>query len=619
METILERLQRGVVIGDGAMGTMLYRHGAFLNSCFEELNLSRPDLVQRVHAEYVEAGADFIETNSFGANPFKLAKFGMADRMERINAVSVDIARRAAGDKVLVAGSMGPLGIESPTVPEHLRQPAHDAFMAQARALGEAGVDFFVLETFSSQDELALAVEAVHCAAGKPIVAHMTCGEKQETRFGVPIETAVAEAATHPAVVAVGLNCSMGPSAMLDAVRAIRCITDKPVSAMPNAGLPRQVEGRMIYMCTPEYMAEFAKRFFECGVRILGGCCGTTPDHIRLIARTVRPLDKAQGRTPAVAIVPASKPKRDACVEAKPLAKKSRLGAKIHEGSPVYCVEMTPPRGTDMRKLRESALLCREHGIDAVNIPDGPRASSRLSPLVTAAMIQQAVDIETILHVCCRDKNILGLQADLLGMDAIGIRNVLLVTGDPPKMGEYPDATAVFDLDSVALTRVVQDLNRGLDIGGNALPQPLSLTVGVGANPVAAEPQREIERFRRKAEAGAEYAITQPVFDPEMFFAFQDAVKDCRVPLVAGIWPFTSYKNAEFMANEVPGVVVPPALLERMSAARDPKEGRRIGVEIAREMVEKLAPCAAGFAVSAPFGNVRIALAVLGKIKPEEI
>jgi methionine synthase I (cobalamin-dependent)/5,10-methylenetetrahydrofolate reductase len=617
--TLAERLKQGIVIADGAMGTMLYQHGAFLNTCFEELNLTRPELVAGIHEEYVAAGADFVESNTYGANTFKLARFGLAERVEQIISAAVGLARRAASDKALVAGSMGPLGIDLPQVPESLRTAAYEAFAAQGRTLHSAGADFLLLETFSSVDELLLAIEAVSDVSDKAIVVQMACESRMETRFGTPIEEAIAAVESHPAVVAVGLNCLIGPSDMLEAVKKIRTVTAKPLSVQPNAGLPRQVEGRMLYMCTPEYMAEYAKRFFEAGVKIIGGCCGTTPAHIRQIAKAVRPLDKATAKKKTSVAVLAAEPKKEAGFEAKPLGQKSRLGEKIANGMPVYCVELTPPKGTDTAKLIASAKLCAEYGIDAVNIPDGPRASARLSPLVSAVKIQQAADIETILHVCCRDKNIIGLQSDLLGIEAMGIKNVLLITGDPPKLGEYPDATAVFDLDSISLVKVVQNLNRGLDIAGNALPGALGLTVGVGANPAASEMHREIERFVQKARAGAEYAITQPVFDVEMFYAFQAAVENCDVPLIAGIWPFTSYKNAEFMANEVPGVVVPAKLLERMSKAKTQQDGRKIGIEIAREMIELLSPHVAGFAVSAPFGNVKLALATLNKMDTQEL
>ncbi|MCI0498894.1 MAG: bifunctional homocysteine S-methyltransferase/methylenetetrahydrofolate reductase [Planctomycetales bacterium] len=607
----IDLLAQRVLIGDGAMGTMLYQYGVFLNACFDELNLTRPELVRRIHTEYVQAGCDFIETNTFGANAFKLGQFGLADKAGAINRAAVALAREAAGKEVLVAGSVGPAGTNNPNPNEELARSLAEVFGEQTKALAEAGADFLLLETFTSAAELHIAIKAA-VATGLPIVAQMTCTEQFETFFGTPIEKAIAEIAAHKEVAAVGLNCSLGPSDMLEGLRRLRQVTDKPISIQPNAGLPRRVEGRTLYMCTPEYMAEYAKRFFESGARIIGGCCGTTPAHITEIVKAVRPLDKAMAAKPAKVrfTVTETKP---AGMKPIPLADKSGFGKKLAAGKPITCIELTPPRGVDAEKIIESAKLCAEHGIDAINIPDGPRASARLSPLVTALKIEQAVGIETILHICCRDKNLIGLQSDLLGIHAMGLRNVLLITGDPPKLGEYPDATGVFDLDSVALTQVVHDLNRGLDIAQNELPQQLALTIGVGANPAASDLHREIERFKQKAAAGAEYAITQPVFDLEMFFTFTAAVEKCGLPFLAGIWPFTSFKNAEFMANEVPGVTVPEELLKRMSKAKTKEDGRKIGIEIAHEMVAALAPHVAGFAVSAPFGNVKIALAALGR------
>lgn len=431
--------------------------------------------------------------------------------------------------------------------------------------------------------------------------------------MGYRLEPSIRRVALEPNVVAVGLNCSVGPSAMLESLKQIQTITDKPISVQPNAGLPRQVEGRTIYMCTPEYMAEYAKRFLEHGARILGGCCGTTPEHIRQIAKAVRGIDKATGKARVIVHIPRGSDSAAVVRPSLPLSEKSRLGLKLSAGQKVCSIELVPPRGADVRKIEQQAKQCADAGVDAINIPDGPRASSRLSPLVTAVKIQQAAGIESILHVCCRDKNILGLQADMLGAHAMGIHNVLLITGDPPKLGDYPDATAVFDLDSIALTQVVANLNRGLDLAGNSFDGPVALTLGVGANPVASDLQREMDRFRRKVAAGAEYVITQPVFDPKMLFDFLDSVCDISIPVIAGIWPFTSYKNAEFMANEVPGVVVPKVLLDRMAEAKTQEDGRRIGIAIAREMIEQLAERVAGFAVSAPFGNVSTALTALGK------
>ena len=616
-ESFINRLERGIVIGDGAMGTMLYSHGVFLNTCFDELSVTRPDLIRKIHTDYIEAGCDFIETNSFGANSLKLAQFGLVDNVEAINRAAAELARNVAGDDILVAGAVGPTGTNNPNPNKELARTLSAAFGEQTQALAGANVDFLLLETFTTAAELQIAIEAA-ASTGLPIVAQMTCTDQFETFFGTPIEKAMAEIAANDAIAAVGLNCSLGPSDMLEGLKRLRQVTDKPISIQPNAGLPRRVEGRTLYMCTPEYMAEYAKRFFENGARIIGGCCGTTPAHIKEIVKTVRGLDKAMAVKPAhtAATITEAKPTG---LKPVPLAEKSGLGKKLAAGQPITCIELTPPRGVDANKIIESAKLCAEHGVDAINIPDGPRASARLSPLVTALKIEQAVGIETILHICCRDKNLIGLQSDLLGIHAMGLRNVLLITGDPPKLGEYPDATGVFDLDSVALTQVVHGLNCGLDIARNELPQQLSLTIGVGANPVASELHREIERFKQKTAAGAEYAITQPVFDTKMFFDFKAAVADCKLPFVAGIWPFTSYKNAEFMANEVPGVVVPETLLKRMSKAKTREDGRKIGIEIAQEMIEELSPHVAGFAVSAPFGNIHIALAALGKIAINEL
>jgi len=610
-----ELLSQRAVLGDGAMGTMLYQQGVFLNACFDELNISNPMLVKKVHNGYVEAGADFIETNTFGANEVKLARYGLSEQVEKINQAGVMIARQCAGEKVLTAGAIGPLGYE---LTANSLEQAKRAFQRQAKALSEAGADFLLLETFSNADELMVAIRAAREVSELEIVAQMTVNENNETAYGERIEVAIARVGNEPAVSVVGLNCSVGPSAMLSAFESIRAVTEKPISVQPNAGLPRQVEDRMLYMCTPEYMAEYAKRFFEKGARIIGGCCGTTPEHIREIVRAVRGMEKAGANIQVSAEVrkKAAGPRE---VEERLISEKSRWGARIAAGEKVTTIELTPPKGLEIEPILEKAKMCAEMGINAINIPDGPRASARLSPLVTAIRIQQSANIEAILHFCCRDRNLIGMQSDILGASAMGVRNMLVITGDPPKMGDYPQATGVFDMDSIALTGVIRNLNRGIDIGGNRFSPATCIATGVGANPVAPEIGREIERFRRKVEAGAEFAITQPVFDVRMLFDFLDAIEAYKIPVIAGIWPFTSFKNAEFMANEVPGVVVPKELLTRMSEPKTKEQARATGVEIAMEMIEEIRDRVAGFAVSAPFGNVRIALAVLGKIDIGEI
>ena len=617
-DDFLKLLSERVLVGDGAMGTMLYQRGVFLNTCFDELSLTNAKLVREVHDSYVHAGADFIETNTFGANELKLAKFGLAGKVEQINHAAVAIARESAGHDVLVAGSMGPLGRQ---VTQHgglTEQHALAAFEQQAAVLATAGVDFLILETFADTDELLIAAQSAHKATDLPIVAQLTVNQQNETIYGEKVDRAIARIAALPGVTAVGLNCSVGPSDMLSSLELIQSVTNKPISVQPNAGLPRQVEDRTLYMCTPEYMAEYAKRFFEKGARIIGGCCGTTPQHIDEIARSIHALDKVAARVRST-VTTVKKPTQAVEKHQTPLAEKSKLGAALAAGRKITAIELTPPRGVDMAAVIDKARLCAQMGVDVINIPDGPRASSRLSPLVTAVRIQQNADIEAMLHFCCRDRNLIGMQSDILGASAIGLRNMLVITGDPPKLGDYPHATGVFDMDSVALTEVIRNLNCGIDIGGNEFSPGTCLTIGVGANPVAVDLEREIERFKQKVEAGAEYAITQPVFDPEMLFRFLDAVEQCCIPIVAGIWPFTSFKNAEFMANEVPGVVVPNDLLERMATAQTKEEGRKLGIQIAQEMMARITDRVAGFAVSAPFGNVKTALAVLSKINIEDI
>ncbi len=607
-------LAQKVLLGDGAMGTMLYDRGVFLNSCFEEVNLHNPEQVKRIHKAYIDAGADFIETNTFGANRFKLAKFGLQDKVAEINKAAVSLARDCTGSDVMVAGSIGPVGWQAPSYGNEVIEQARQIFSEQAQALIDAGADFIILETFQNTRELLVAVDTVVEMSDIAVVAQMTLIDENETIFGEPFDLAI-EHISRRNVSAVGLNCSMGPSDMLAALERMKKITNKFLSVQPNAGFPRQVEGRMIYMSTPEYMAEYAKRFYEKGARIIGGCCGTRPEHTREIVRAVRSLDKASTgikKSPEFAVHEVHK--AETGFKEIPLAERSKLGSKIAAGQKVLTVEITPPRGVDIQVTLEKAQRCSEAGIDAINVPDGPRASSRLSPMVTCLKIQQNCDIEAVLHFCCRDRNLIGMQSDLLGAHVMGLRNILVITGDPPKIGEYPDATGVFDMDSIALTSVIKNLNRGIDIAGKALSSQLSLTIGVGVNPVAAEPDREVDRFQQKVRAGAQYAITQPVFDVDMLKRFLEKIDSFRIPVIAGIWPFTSYKNAEFLANEVPGVVVPDKLLERMSSAKTKEQSKAVGIEIAREMVQELDSCVDGFAVSAPFGNVDTALAVLGKL-----
>jgi homocysteine S-methyltransferase len=600
-----EYLKDSIVVFDGAMGTELYARGVFINRCFDELNLSNPELVRDVHRGYRKAGADVLETNTFGATSFKLKGHGFADKVREINRAGALLAREAAGEDVYVAGSIGPLGIKiEPWGPTSVDE-AREAFREQAAALLEAGVDLFCVETFSDLNEVHQALLAVRDLCDLPIVAQMTLEEDGTSLYGTEPEVFTARLDAWGADV-IGVNCSVGPHAMMTALERMAKATEKPLSAQPNAGTPRNVDGRNIYLCSPEYMGTYAKRYILTGAKVVGGCCGTTPDHIRHIVKSVRMLRPAQRR---VEIFVPDAERRE--VEPVPRREKSRLARKIADGAFVTAVELNPPKGISAAKVLESARVLKEKGVDAINIPDGARASARMGAMFLAIMTEQQSGIETILHYCCRDRNLIGMQGDLLGLYAVGLRNILIITGDPPKLGDYPDATAVFDVDAIGLTNMVTRLNHGLDLGGSPIGRPTGYHVGVGANPGALDLDYELRRFRFKVEAGAEFAVTQPVFDAAQLKSFLEAVASHRIPVIAGIWPLASLRNAEFMRNEVPGVVVPDAVMERMQKAEAEGRARDEGIAIARETLEEVRPLVQGVQVSAPFGKIQGALDVL--------
>lgn len=599
---------------DGAMGTMLYARGVYINRCYDELNLVQPDLVGEVHRAYANAGAEVLETNSYGANRLKLAKYGLEDRLRDINVRAAQVARGAAGDRVCVAGAMGPLGLRIEPYGPTSADEARALFAEQAEALLEGGVDLFVLETFADLEEIRQAVLAVRGLCDLPVVAQMVIREDGRTPFGTEAAT-LAERLTEWGVDVVGLNCSVGPSAMLQAVETMLPATPRPLATQPNAGLPREVDGRTIYMASPEYMATYAARLIRKGVRFVGGCCGTTPDHVARMSDAVRML--APGGAARISVAQPEAP-ADAGTAPAPLPERSAWGAKLARGEFLTTVEIVPPRGASPESMLEGVRLLREAGVDGVNVPDGPRAQSRMGALATAVLIQQRVGIEAVVHYCCRDRNLLGMLSDLLGAQALGLRNLLLITGDPPKMGPYPDATAVFDIDSIGLVNLVSRLNRGLDPGGNALGAPTEFTIGVGVNPGAEDLEHELKRFYWKVEAGAEYAITQPVFDVAQLFRFLERIdrEGIRIPVVAGIWPLVSARNAEFLANEVPGVIVPERVIERMRRASEKGKEDAVdeGIAIAREMLRDALPQIQGVQVSAPFGKVPLALRVFDAV-----
>ncbi len=606
---ILARMKQAPLIFDGAMGTEIFDRGVFINTCYDELCLSNPRMILEIHRDYIEAGAEVIETNTFGANPIRLKPFGLAEKTEAINRAGVRLAREAAGEEVFVAGSVGPCTESRQRMPDEYAPEVERAFRVQMEALAAEGVDLFLLETFSNLNELSLAARVAK-EFGSPVLASFVLNERGETALGTRAEAMAAALSADGNVDIVGINCGTGPSGAFDALQAILPRTVKPVVVMPNAGMPREISGRILYLTSPEYFTEYAKKFIELGVRGVGGCCGTKPAHIRMAARGVKPLRAVKRRAAVKPVL-----HQEALVYAVPTERKSRLAAKLCEGRQVTSVELLPPKSSDMTAMLEKARQCAAAGVDAINIPDGPRASARVSPMISALTILREVGIEPILHYCCRDRNLIGMQSDLLGGYAAKLANFLIITGDPPKLGEYPDVTGVFDVDSIGLVQVAANLNRGVDIGGNPIDPPTGLFIGVGANPCAVDLEREIERYFRKIDAGAEFAITQPVFDPEALLRFLDRVEGYRrkIPVLAGVWPLISFKNAEFMNNEVPGVVVPKAILDRMARCRTREDSRKAGIEIARATVEKISGRVNGFQVSAPLGHVETALAVLGK------
>src|SRR5882724_1991473 len=601
-----------IQVFDGAMGTMLYSKGIYINRSYDELNLVAPDLVRDVHTEYVRAGADIIETNTYSSTFHKLQPYGLEGSLREINIKAAQIAREAAGNRVFVAGAVGPLGLRIEPYGPTSFDEAKAMFTAQASALLEGGVDLFVLETFSDTSELHQAIKAVQELCDLPIVAQMTIQIDGNTVFGATPEAFTTQLDEWGADV-IGLNCGVGPAIVLNAIEKMRPVTTRKLSAQPNAGLPRDVQGRQFYMCSPEYMAEYSRRIVQAGAKFVGGCCGTTPAHIKMIADALRQLNPRTQHVPVPGAVKISvHDLKPADITVVPAEERSNWARKIATGEFVTTVEVLPPKGCNPWKTLDAIRLLKTAGVDGVNIPDGPRAQTRMGAMATAVMVEREIGMESVLHYCCRDRNLLGMMSDLLGAAALGVRNLLLITGDPPKMGPYPDATAVFDIDAIGLTNMVNKLNHGLDIGNNPIGEPTSFSIGVGVNPGAINLDEEIKRFEWKVEAGAQYAITQPVFDTEQLADFIRRIEHVRIPIIAGIWPLVSYRNAEFLHNEVPGVRVTPSIMERMriASALSKEAGRDEGLKIALESLLEVRELIQGVQVSAPFGNVKYALEV---------
>jgi len=610
-ESFVDRIKENTVVLDGAMGTMLYAKGVYINRCYDELNLSQPEMVQEVHETYLAAGAEVLETNTFGANPVKLDPHGLGEQVEELNQRGAELAKAVAGDRAWVAGSVGPLGKPLSPIGKISVARAIEYYQRQIKGLVAGGVDIILIETVSDLQEISAAVQAARLECALPIITCATFPAEGRTLYGyTPVE--VMTAMTRQGVDVVGANCSEGPHDMLETVERLKAAnTDMPLAALPNAGSPRFHDDRVLYMSSPEYMAEYSRRFIQAGAHLVGGCCGTTPDHVRAIRDMVKALKPARVTVPD--IQPLERAKRR---KAKPVEKRSPLGAKIAGKSVlghkfVVSVEMNPPRGHDAKKVLSSAERLRYHGVDAVNIPDGPRASARMGALHIAVLIQQWVGMETVLHLTCRDQNLLGMQASLLGAHALGLRNILAVTGDPPKLGDYPHVTAVYDVESIGQVRVIEGLNRGVDLAANPIGDPCKFLIGVGANPAAQDMERELRRFQYKVEAGANFCMTQPVFEPELLEKFLEQIKHCRIPVLVGILPLASHRNAEFLHNEVPGMQIPQALRDRMSKASSAETARAEGVAIAQEALQATRDMVDGAYIMPPFGRMESALRVL--------
>jgi homocysteine S-methyltransferase len=618
MATFTDIFANRPVLADGAMGTVLYARGVFINRCYDELNLSDPNLILSIHEEYLQAGAEIVETNTFGANRFRLSRHGLGGKVAEINAAGVKLARQAVSHlrekqagEAWVGGSIGPLGVRLEPLGKTGLDEAREAFAEQIKALADAGVDLLIIETMPALNEAREALLAAkETAPHLPVLAMVTVDDESNCLDGSTPQHAAA-LLTEWGANAIGVNCSTGPTTVLTALEAMRTATDLPLAAMPNAGMPRAVEGRNIYLCSPEYMASFARKAIAAGAQIVGGCCGTTPNHTRAMRSAMRAID-AQARvkdgTAAVEIESETPP--------APLGKRSRIGSLVEQGQFITLVEIVPPRGINCAKEIEGARLLAQLGVHAINVPDSPRASARMSAQSLCIQIQQHTGIETVLHYTCRDRNVLSIQSDLLGASSIGLHNILCLTGDPPKLGNYPDATAVFDVDAIGLVNIVRRLNHGLDIGSNSIGASTNFTIAVAANPGVPDIEHELRRFAYKVEAGAEYAITQPVFDLRLLEEFLRRIESFRIPVIAGIWPLTSLRNAEFMKNDL-RVSMPEEIMTRMGKVKTPEAARQEGIAIAQEMLEAVRPLVQGVQVSAPFGRYSAAAEVIASVLPQ--
>ncbi|MDO8526059.1 MAG: bifunctional homocysteine S-methyltransferase/methylenetetrahydrofolate reductase [Deltaproteobacteria bacterium] len=617
LQPFLKALVEDGILGDGAMGTEIYNRGVFLNRNYDELNLSNPQLIRDIHTDYLNAGTQLLETNTFTANRPSLAAFGFENKVREINIAGARIAKDAAKGMAYVAGAVGPLasaikssgGIFSPAEIKNI-------FTEQIGALIEGGVDVILLETFINLDELELAVEATRSVSKEiPLIAQISLKYLGEEGFkGIQPDEACKRIGKWPVDV-IGVNCCTGPVGVLEAIKLMTPVATKPLSAFPNAGLPQVKQNRLLYLSTPEYMAEFARRLAQAGALLVGGCCGTTPAMIKEMKRYLQTIHPGK-RIEVLDTKPLAKEVVQK-IEAVPLEKRSAFGAILGKKFAVS-VEIDPPKGLDATKAIEGAKFLKANGVDIINIADGPRAMARMSPMAMSVLIQQQLGMETIIHYCCRDRNLLGMQMDLIGANAIGLKNVLIITGDPPKMGEYPDATAVFDVDAIGLIHFVNNLNHGLDFANRPIGETTSLVIGCGCNPGAIDMDLEVERLRKKQEAGAEYVFSQPVYDSKLLDKFLTKCKSfLKIPFFVGVLPLASLKNAEFLHNEVPGMQVPETVMERLRKASSKEAQRDVGLSVAQESLKEAKSMQAvkGVYIFPPFGKYEAVLELLKVIQ----
>jgi homocysteine S-methyltransferase len=610
----LDRLRERPLLGDGAMGTMLYARGVPLDACFDVLNVNEPKVVQGIHAEYIQAGADWIETNTFGANRFKLGVHGLSSRVREINLRGVKLARdvrETMGRDVFVVGSMGPLGKYLAPLGSITPEEGRAAFLEQAEGLLEGGVDAFVVETFSDLTEIQLAVEAIRAITDLPIITQVAFTQDLVTFLG-HTPTEVARTLRDLPVQVVGANCSVGSSTLFDVLEhMLPEAGGLPIAIQPNAGLPSRIGERLIYISSPSYMADYAARMIAAGARMVGGCCGTNADHIRAmreaVDRHVPRLDLASVAAPRRA-----RPEASAAPTLLTTAAPTLLQRKVDAGEFIVTVELDPPRGHNIEKLVQGAKLLKERGVDIVDINDGSLGRVRMSVLPTAILVREATGLDINMHFTCRDRNLMGIQADALGAHALDIRNILAMTGDPPRTGDYVNATAVFDVDAIGLIRILTGMNDGRDATGNSVGEPTAFCVGAAVDPAAAEPSREMERLLAKAEAGARWCQTQPIYDLEVVERFFQRTRS-PIPVVVGVLPLHSSRHAEFLHNEVPGITVPDAVRLRMKEAGD--RGLRAGIETAQALVCQLRGRYAGAYLMPSFGRFEVVAEVLDALQ----